>query len=113
MSLVQGAKGLSGTEAASRLWPLSSGLLEKASQRSAPCLSIIVNRDLMVGWEPNRLPVSTTGCSLWSPQQCPDAGNREDAGRVLRPVPWLEGGVAIRSPKAFFSFQMWSTISLG
>ena len=44
MSLVQGAKRLSGTETVSVL--ISSGLLERASQRSVPCLSIVVKRDL-------------------------------------------------------------------
>lgn len=78
MSLVQGTKGLGGTGAASGILPLSSGLLEKASQRSAPCLSIIVKRDLMVGWELKHLPVCTTGCSLWSLHPWPVARNRED-----------------------------------
>lgn len=51
MSLVQGAERLSGTETVSGLLPLYSGLLGKASQRSAP----LPQHYSQVGWEPKHL----------------------------------------------------------
>lgn len=68
---MQDAKGLSGNETVSGLLPMSSGHLERASQRSAPCLSIVVKRDLRCpcGACSNSLLLGR-GRTLDSPQPC-------------------------------------------